>query len=218
MKKLLLGYLLMSSVLFISCKNEQKPEQNLSIKNIMDDVITRLYEQVSPDQYNTINDAFMLQFLSEKEKKVLATKYQYFKVNVPVIVSLMRDVKQATVPFWMEESGFKNTGKIVKNEVFEYEVWQKEFNTGWVNLGIPGFDMDRTIYFITVGAKNKDDELKITEPYPSKYSLEVMRKGAFTYHDWDGLKITEFPEELEGQVFIHYSKRKSPRSSCGRSF
>ena len=73
---------------------------------------------------------------------------------------------------------------------------------GWVNLGIPGFDMDRTIYFITVGAKNKGDELKITEPYPSKYSLEVMKKGAFTYHDWDGLKITEFPKELEGQILF----------------
>ncbi len=193
---------MISSLLLISCKNDLKPEQNLSIKNVMDDVITRLYKQVEPDQYNTIDDAFMLNFLSENEKTVLATKYQYFKVNVPVIVSLMRDIKQPTIPFWMEESGFKNTGKKVKNEVFEYEVWQKEFKAGWVNLGIPGFDMDRTIYFITVGAKNKSDELKITDPYPSKYSLEVMTKGAFTYHDWDGLKITEFPKELEGQVLF----------------
>ena len=136
MKKLFLRYLFISTILFISCKNKPKPEQNLSIKNVMDDVITRLYQQVNPDQYNTIDDAFMLQFLSEKEKKVLATKYQYFKVNVPVIVSLMRDVKQATVPFWIKESGFKNTGKKVKNEVFEYEVWQKEFNA---RLGKSGY-------------------------------------------------------------------------------
>jgi len=202
MKKLLLGYLIISSLLLVSCKNDLKPEQNLSVKNVMDDVITRLYKQVAPDQYNTIDDAFMLNFLSEKEKKVLATKYQYFKVNVPVIVSLMRDVKQPTIPFWLKESGFKNTGKKVKNEVFEYEVWQKEFKAGWVNLGIPGFDMDRTIYFITVGVKNKGDELEITDRYPSKYSLEVMKKGAFTYHDWDGLKITEFPNEQEGQILF----------------
>jgi len=201
MKKLLLGYLFFS-ILFISCKNEPKPQQDLSVKDVMDEVITRLYKQVTPEKYKTIDDTFMLEFLSDKEKSILATKYQYFKVNVPVTVSLMRDVKQVTVPFWLKESGFKSTGKKVKNEVFEYEVWQKDFEAGWVNLGIPGFDMDRTIYFITVGAKNKDDELKITDPYPSKYSLEIMKKGAFTYHDWDGLKITEFPKELEGQVLF----------------
>ncbi len=202
MKKLFLGYLFISTVLFISCKNDPKPEQDLSVKDVMDNVITRLYQKVTPDKYDAIDDTFMLDFLTKEEKSVLATKYQYFKVNVPVTVSLMRDVKQATIPFWLEESGFKNTGKKVKNEVFEYEVWQKDFKAGWVNLGIPGFDMDRTIYFITVGAKNESDELIISDQYPVKYSLEVMKKGTFTYHDWDGLKITEFPKELEGQVLF----------------
>lgn len=197
------GFLIVISVfLFISCSEKPKAEQNLTVKNVMDDVITRLYKQVSPEKYNTIDDAFMFQFLSDEEKSILATKYQYFKVNVPVRVSLMRDVKQATIPFWLKEAGFKNTGKKVKNEVFEYEVWQKDFEAGWVNLGIPGFDMDRTIFFITVGAKNKEDKLKITDRYPAKHSLGVMKKGAFTYHDWDGLKITEFPKELEGQVLF----------------
>ena len=194
--------IVISVFLFISCSEKPKAEQNLTVKNVMDDVITRLYKQVSPEKYKAIDDAFMFEFLSEEEKTVLATKYQYFKVDVPVRVSLMRDVKQATIPFWLKEAGFKNTDKKVKNEVFEYEVWQKDFEAGWVNMGIPGFDMDRTIYFITVGAKNKEDKLKITDRYPAKYSLEVMKKGAFTYHDWDGLKITEFPKELEGQVLF----------------
>jgi len=203
MKKLYTVCFVFISFLLFSCKNTvEEPTQDLSVKEVMDNVITRLYKKVSPDKYSTIDDTFMMQFLSKKEKKVLATRYQYFKVNVPVTVSLMRDVKQATVPFWLKESGFKNTGKTVKNEVFEYEVWQKDFHAGWVQLGIPGFDMDRTIYFITVGAKNKNDDLKITHRYPEKYSLEVMKKGAFTYHDWDGLKITEFPEELEGQILF----------------
>lgn len=203
MMQQLKGLWIFSFLLFIiSCKELPKENQNLSVKNVMDEVITRLYKEVPPEKYNSIDDDYMLDFLSEQEKLVLATKYQYFKVDVPVTVSLIRDVKQQTVPFWLEDSGFKKTNGIVKNEVYEYEVWQKDFEPGWVNLGINGFDMHRTVYFISVGPKNPGDELKITEVYPAKYSRGIMEKGAFTYHDWSDLEITEFPKELEGQVMF----------------
>lgn len=185
--------------LFVSCSEKNDTTQNLSVKNIMDDVITRLYKEVPPEKYSAIDDDFVLGFLDEKEKSVLATKYQYFEVNVPVTVSLIREVRQPTLPFWLEESGFKKTDGIVKSDVYEYEVWRKDFESGWVNLGINGFDMHRTVYFISVGAKNQGDELQITNHYPSKYNIITMMKGAFTYHDWSDLKIVEFPEELEGQ-------------------
>ena len=61
--------------------------------------MTRLYATVPPDKYAAINDSFMLHFLTEAEKQVLSKRYQHFKVNVPVIVSLMRDQGQAVVPF-----------------------------------------------------------------------------------------------------------------------
>lgn len=185
--------------LFVSCSEKDDTTQNLSVKNVMDNVITRLYKEVSPEKYNAIDDDFMLSFLEESEKSVLATKYQYFKVNVPVTVTLMREVRQPTIPFWLVDSGFRKTGGVVKSDVYEYEVWQKDFEPGWVNLGINGFDMHRTVYFITVGAKNRGDKLQISEHYPSRYNIIPMTKGAFTYHDWSDLKIVEFPEELEGQ-------------------
>jgi hypothetical protein len=185
-----------------SCTSPQKAEQNLTVKNVMDDVITRLYKEVPPEKYNSIDDEFMLHFLNKDEKSVLATQYQYFKVNVPVTVSLIRNVTQQTLPFWLEDSGFIKTNGIVRSEMYEYEVWQKDFEPGWVNLGINGFDMHRTVYFICVGAQNQGDDLQITDRYPEKYSMETMKKGAFTYHDWSDLKIIEFPSELEGQALF----------------
>lgn len=185
--------------MFVSCSEKADTVQNLSVKNVMDDVITRLYKEVPPEKYNAIDDDFMLNFLNEKEKSVLATKYQYFKVNVPVTVTLMRDVNQQTLPFWIEDAGFKKTDGIVKSEMYTYEVWKKDVDSGWVNLGINGFDMNRVVYFITVGAKNESDKLQITDHYPSQYELITMTKGAFTYHDWSDLKIVDFPSELEGQ-------------------
>jgi len=193
------------SVVFLifSCSEtkKEKPQNNASVKEVMDSVITRLYEEVDPKDYDSIDDTFMLKFLSDSEKSVLATRYQYFKVNVPVRVSLMRHLDHKA-PFWLKASGFEKTNERVKNEVYEYEVWQKDFDAGWVNLGIPGFDLDRVTYFISVGPKNSSDELKITEQYPEKYSLEVFKSGAFTYHDWSDLKITDLPKELEGQVLF----------------
>lgn len=198
-------YFVVSILLLIfSCSEIKKEESqyNASVKGVMDTVITRLYEKVAPKNYDSIDDTFMLKFLTDSEKSVLATRYQYFKVNMPVTVSLMRHVDQAIIPFWLKESGFVKTNEHVKNEVYEYEVWQKDFNAGWVNLGIPGFDMDRVTYFISVGTKNSNNELKITERYPEEYSLEIFKKGAFTYHDWSDLKITEVPIGLEGQILF----------------
>ena len=81
-------------------------------------MITRLYQEVPTEKYTSIDDDFMLNFLTRDEKTILATRYQYFIVNVPVTVSLMRNVNQPTLPFWLEESGFIKTDKTVLNDEF----------------------------------------------------------------------------------------------------
>ena len=70
----------------------------------MDDVITRLYQEVPEERYDAIDEEFMLDFLSDEEEKVLATQYQYFKVNVPARVSLMRSKNQKVKPS-LKEAG-----------------------------------------------------------------------------------------------------------------
>lgn len=194
-----INFYLATLLISISCSRQSSVIQNRSIKEVMDIVITRLYEEVPTEKYKTIDDDIILNFLNDEEKSVLATRYQYFRANVPVTVSLMRNVSQPTLPFWLEESGFIKTDKTVKNDEYEYEVWQKDFDAGWVNLGINGFDMHRTVYFICVGPKINGDQLEINEYFPAEFSIETMKKGAFTYHDWSSLLITELPDELVGQ-------------------
>jgi len=176
--------------------------QNLSVKEVMDEVITRIYNEVPSESYNSIDEDFILNFLTDEEKAVLSNRYQYFKVNVPVRVSLMRSKSQQIIPFWLKTSGFIKREEVVKNDEYEYEVWQKDFDQGWVNLGINGFDMHRTVYFVAVGPTNPNDQLEISDYYPSEYSIEVMQKGAFTYHDWSSLLISEFPKEMDGQKLL----------------
>lgn len=168
----------------------------------MDGVVTRLYETLKPEQLDTLSQPYILQFLTEAEKKVLATQYLTFDVDKPVTVSIMRHQDQKTPPFWLASSGFKKTELLVRNEEYTYEVWQKPFNAGKVALGINGFDKHRPVYFISVGPQKPENQIKITNVFPAHQTLATVRLGAFTYHDWSDLTLTEVPESLHGQTLF----------------
>jgi hypothetical protein len=185
----------------LSCKKAEETG-GATVKSVVDDVVTRLYEKLTPAQLDTISEGYIKGFLTPDELKVLSTKFWTFDVNVPVTVSLMRDTNQKQFPFWIEESGFKKTGMFVKNEMQTYEVWQKDFDKGSVGLGINGFDKHRPVYFISVAPTDPNAELNITNVYPAQYNLSTMKVGSFTYHDWDSLVLTEVPDSLVGGVLF----------------
>lgn len=178
----------------------EQPER--TVKEVIDRTVTRLYATLTPAQLDTISDAYILSVLSDRDKETLATRYWTFEVNVPVRVSLMRNTAQAVVPFWLQKSGFRKTEMRVKNEEYTYEVWQKDFKKGQVCLGINGFDKDRPVYFISVAPLDKAEKLTVSNVVPAQYALSTMQKGAFTYHDWDSLVLTEVPDELKGQTLF----------------
>ena len=197
------SYSLIFAALFlvISCSKKQtKSEQTVS--SIMDSVITRLYVEIPPEKFNKIDESFMLEFLTREEKHVLSSRYQYFTVNVPVTVSIMRDVSQSVIPFWLEPSGFKKTAFVIRSEEYTYEVWQKNFDAGIISLGINGFDKHRPVYFTSVAPQHNEDNLVVSDVYPVEYPSDTLKPGAFTYHDWSGLLLTEVPSELTGQIFF----------------
>jgi len=186
-------------VLVSACTSSQRAPSSVTVSDVMDEVITRLYREVPPEAYDTLSEKFALNFVHPDEKEVLATRYQYFTVNVPVIVSLMRHRSQKVIPFWIEEAGFRKTELVVRNESYDYEVWQKSFPAGRVSLGINGFDKHRPVYFVSVAPQNPDDDLLITDYYPSQYEIMSLEAGAFTYHDWSDLLLVDVPPELRGQ-------------------
>jgi predicted phosphodiesterase len=174
-----------------------------TVSGVMDELVTRIYADLSQEARTQLTQDKILAMLSEKEKEVLSTRYVHFDVNVPVVVSVMREMGQETVPFWLDKSGFEKTDLIVTNtENWQYEVWQKEFDAGHVGLGINGFDQHRAHYFISVGAKSQIAPLKLTNLVPDKYSVGWVHEGAFVYHDWDELHLKEVPDQLVGDRLI----------------
>lgn len=173
------------------------------LEDAMDRIVTRIYEQVDTNDLNALDNDAILKFLTPEEKEVLASRYLEFETNVPSIVSVMRNTGQETVPFWLPESGFEKTElKVVNDEDWEYEVWQKKFEAGPVGLGINGFDNHRQSYFVSVGPQNPEDKIEVTNLRPSEFPMGWMRQGAYTYNDWDTLLLKEVPRELRGHRLL----------------
>jgi len=174
-----------------------------SLKETMDGIVTRFYANLDQDALSSLTHEKVLGLITDQEREILAARYWYFDVNVPVVVSVIRNVDQPVVPFWLEETGFEKTDLVVKNtETWAFEVWQKKFDAGRVELGINGFDMHRTVYFVCVGPQNPDAKVRITNLFPANEAVIEIKKGAWMYRDWDSLYIAELPESLKGQVLL----------------
>ncbi len=173
-----------------------------SVAGVMGDVVTRLYEQLTSAELDTISHAFVLGVILPQEKNTLATAYWKFEVNVPAVVSVMRDTAQREIPFWLTGQGFRKTELMVSNGLYTYEVWQKEYAAGEVGLGINGFDKHRPVYFVSVASINPSDNLEIAPIFPRDQRITELDTGAFTYLDWDGLVLTDVPHELRGQRLL----------------
>lgn len=181
----------------ITCSKNQ-----LSVKEVMDHIVTRLYAARPMQDLALLDDKAIMEFITAREKKVLATKYWCFDINVPAVVSVMRHLDQQVVPFWLPEAGFHKTEMMVTNEHYTYEVWQKTFAPGRVELGINGFDKHRPHYLVSVGAQNPGAQLELTNFFPEHQYVATLDTGAFTYHDWDELVLLQVPEAIRGHQLL----------------
>lgn len=193
--------LLWGLILMAGC-NQAHRQEHLTVKSVMDSLVTRIYAQWDTRLIDVLDENLILKFMSPEERTALAQNYWRFRVDVPVIVSVMRDSAQSSVPFWLVETGFEKTDYIVRNEMYTYEVWQKSFPAGEVGLGINGFDKHRPVYFIGIAPQQPGNPVHITPILPQEQTIAVLDTGAFTYHDWDELVLSEVPDDLRGQQLL----------------
>ncbi len=173
-----------------------------SVDAVMDELVSTLCEGRSSETLSKLNDTVILEALSSEQRRVLGTEYWQFDVNVPVVISIVRDIDQAVAPFWITEQGFVKSGLVVRNETYSYEVWQKLFPAGRIGLGINGFDRHRPHYFVGVGPQTAGETVALSNTVPSPQAVYPFKKGATIYHDWPDLVLTEVPEVFEGHLLL----------------
>lgn len=174
-----------------------------TVEETMDGIVTRLYATHTEEELARLDEASILSFITPEERRVLATRHCCFDVSGPSIVSVLRDTAQAVVPFWLPEAGFERTDMVVKNmEGWVYEVWQKPFETGRVELGINGFDKHRPHYLVAVGPRDGAGAVEIANLHPAGFTIVELAPGAMCYHDWSDLVLIEVPEAIRGHKLL----------------
>jgi len=200
--------LIVPALLVVSCSHRAR-----TVKEVMDHAIAKLYQTKDFAQLSNLDYNQVMALFSKDEKEALATQHWSFDVNQPVMVSVMRSAKQTVVPFWLTEKGFHKTNLTMKNEQTVYEVWQKSFDAGHVGLGVDGFDQELGMhYFVSVAHLNGEDQLTISNFFPKNQFVGVLDNGAFTYHDWDELVLTEVPDEMKGQKLLTTTRGRTADS------
>jgi acid phosphatase type 7 len=195
-----LKYVLLISFIIVSlasCSRNSK-----SVKEVIDSKIAFIYRTMDQKQILSLDYDKVFALFSDNEREILATRHWMFDVNVPVIVSVMRSEEQKIVPYWLSGKGFKKTALTMKNEQTTYEVWQKSFRAGKVGLGVNGFENYSLHYFVSVAPQKRDANLIITNFFPEKQFVGKLENGAYTYHDWDELVLSDVPDEMKGQKLL----------------
>jgi acid phosphatase type 7 len=187
----------LSTLVISSCKHE-----NRTVKDVMNSKISYLYLTMDSKALKSLDYDKVFSTFSEDEKEILASRHWMFDVNVPVVVSVIRSTEQKIVPFWLPAKGFTKTDMVMRNEQTTYEVWQKSFNTGRVGLGINGFDNYSLHYFVSVTPQKIGDQLLLTNFFPANQFVSTLDNGAFTYHDWDELVLSDVPEKMKGEKLL----------------
>jgi predicted phosphodiesterase len=191
---------------------------NRSVKQVMDSKVTELYATKSEAELAALTYEKAKALFPPEELSILATRHWMFDVNVPVTVSIFRSKKQEIVPWWLVVNGFTKTPLSVKNEMTEYEVWQKAFPAGHVGLGINGFENYGLHYFVAIQPQKKDDQLTLTNFFPENQFVGVLQDGAFIYHDWDELVLTNVTEELKGAQLLTTVRGRGTESHLANAF
>lgn len=172
-----------------------------SIHDTMAGIVDRLKTTFSPAGLANLTVQQVEAFLTDDERAALATAYLTFEINVPAVVSIMRDERLGEEPFWLRDFEFKPTGRRVKAGERVFDVFEKTFRAGPVGLGASSLSGRGEHYFVALRPINPQDRLEITNVYPGQHTLGTLEPGARPYSD-SSMTLADVPEELRNQILL----------------
>jgi hypothetical protein len=172
-----------------------------SVHDTVAGALERFKGQFSPEELANLTLEQSLGALTEDERHILGSEHITFRVNTPVEVFVIKDVRLKDEPFWLRESGFKSTALRIQVGKREFDVWKKAFDEGAVGLGVNSLSGAGEHYFVGLRPQDAAAALTVTEIYPGGHTLGKLDEGAMPYADEDNT-ITSLPAELKGLVLL----------------
>src|SRR2546426_9009505 len=103
---ILIWLLLAMSALSVSAHDGS----HASVHDTVAGIISRMERELSAEQLLQLTVTNVEAFLTAREREVLGTAHVRFRVNVPVVVTIVPDTSLGNEPFWLGERGFNPTG------------------------------------------------------------------------------------------------------------
>ena len=172
-----------------------------SVRDTVAGIIARLKRELTTNELQKLTPSRAEQLLTSEEREILGGEHLTFQVNVPVRVTVLRDRRLGSQPFWLEKRGFQQTEITLRHSKVVYDAWQKDFGAGRVGLGVHSLSSGSDHYLVTLAPQHPGDAVKVTDLYPPELQTAVFKAGVEPYVDQPDT-LSSVPPELEGQLLI----------------
>jgi hypothetical protein len=186
------------------------PVENLpAVEETMARVGRRLSRSLSVQELSALatRGDRLLSCLARDERAALARGWLRFRVDRPVLVGVAAPCR--TVPFWLDDLGFRRRRLLLKVAGNDWALFEKRFPAGWVGLGVNGLDRAPTGHYVVfVRAAVSGPPPALAGIDPDCWRIVSAREGASAAFDRDQ-PIGPLPPELCGALLLQsaYARR-----------
>lgn len=177
-----------------------------SVGDTVTAIALRLGARYAASDLNAFTTARLVQELTATERHVLGTAHITFQVNVPVVVTVLRDVS-GDEPFWLQAQGFQRTGSSVTAAKLRFEAWERSFPSGAIGLGVNSLAGGGEHYLVLVRAVDGARPLQIDHLSPEPLRVAEFAPGVRPYADRDET-LDEVPEAWRGWRLIQTLRQR----------
>jgi hypothetical protein len=164
----------------------------------------------------------VLRLLEPAERRALGTTYLRFRVNSTVVVHVA--APERSVPFWVQDLGFRLDDSVLVNEDSSWKVFRRTYVPGWVGLGVNGLDRKppaHYVVFVRPTGSRADDAIEqsvVLDPQDA-HSWNVIRAhpGVSAAHD-SYRPFATLPDDLVDSLLLQpaHAQRHSTLLATGR--
>ncbi|MEO2006205.1 MAG: fibronectin type III domain-containing protein, partial [Candidatus Poribacteria bacterium] len=172
-----------------------------SVHDTVSAIRTRMTTGMPLETLRILTRPELVNFLTDEERSVLGSEHLSFTLAEAATVYVMHDVGLGDDPFWLTARDFAKTDMSVMIDGDPFDVWSKEFDAGFVGLGVNSLQGGYEHYAVAVTAK----AIALTDVYPSYHDLATAEVGERPYTDRDN-EIESLPEALVGATLVRTSR------------
>jgi len=182
------------------------------VKAAADDLLDRLVRQLRPFELRYLADWEVERLLTPAEKRIFSNELISFNVNVPVTLYVVRGAAPKRDPFWLRERSFAPSPVQWRIDKTDLKIWQHDFDSGRVGLGVNSFGGGGSQYVVVLSPKKPGDALAITNLYPAALRTTNLHPGVKIYVDREDI-FTNVPPQFAGYTLLQtsFSQRDDAR-------